>query len=162
MNPADGLRERAHIKRESFRKLAKRIRRKPPQNLDTWFADAHESAFEHINCIDCANCCKTTSPMFFERDIERLAAALRMKPGDFVTQYLFMDTDGIYALRQTPCPFLGPDNYCTVYEARPKACREFPHTTHRRMHQMIDLAVRNAAICPAVYEILSKLEAVQG
>ena len=95
--------------------------------------------------------------MFFDKDIERLASHLRMKPGDFVEQYLHLDTDGIYALKSSPCPFLGTDNYCSVYEHRPKACREYPHTQHRKMINKPNLAVKNTEICPAVVSILENI-----
>jgi hypothetical protein len=158
MNPSDGLAEKARRKSAEFKQLAARIRKKQPAGLDEWFAEADQEAFAEIDCLQCAQCCKTTPPMLFEKDIERLAGHLRMRPGKFVEQYLVLDTDGIYAMRSTPCPFLGADNYCSVYEHRPKACREFPHTTHRRMYQKMQLAVTNAAICPAVFRILEKLQ----
>jgi len=157
-HPAEGLPEKARKKQEAFRKTVKALKKRTPKRLDEWFEDAHEKAFETLDCLDCANCCSTTSPMFFDKDIERLAAHLRMKPGAFIEQYLFLDTDGIYALKHTPCPFLGADRYCSVYEYRPKACREFPHTQHRKMVQKLDLAVTNSSICPAVFHILEMLE----
>ena len=95
--------------------------------------------------------------MFFDRDIERLAAHLGLPAKDFIDTYLFLDTDGIYALKTAPCPFLGADNYCSVYEARPKACREYPHTNHRKMITKLDLALKNTAICPAVEPILRQV-----
>jgi Fe-S-cluster containining protein len=95
--------------------------------------------------------------MFFQPDIELLASALRMKTRNFIDRYLHLDTDGIYALKSTPCAFLGPDNRCSVYEHRPKACREYPHTNHRKMHNKLDLALRNLPICPAVGMVLERL-----
>ena len=80
-----------------------------------------------------------------------------MKPGDFIEQYLFLDTDGIYALKASPCPFLGTDNYCSVYDHRPKACREYPHTNHRKMITKLDLALKNTTVCPAVEQILKRV-----
>jgi len=157
-HPAEGLPEKARKKQEAFRKTVKALKKRTPKRLDEWFEDAHEKAFETLDCLDCANCCSTTSPMFFDKDIERLAAHLRIKPCAFIAQYLFLDTDGIYALKHTPCPFFGADRYCSVYEYRPKACREFPHTQHRKMVQKLDLAVTNSSICPAVFHSLEMLE----
>ena len=138
-------------------KLIKTLKKRKPKDLDQRFADIHDEVFEEIDCLTCANCCKTTSPMFFERDIERLAAHFKMKPGDFIAQYLFLDTDGIYALKSSPCPFLGADNYCSVYKYRPKACREYPHTNHRKMVTKLELALKNTEICPAVEMILERI-----
>jgi len=141
-------------------KFVKQLKKRKPKDLDEQFAYAHEQVFSNFDCLSCANCCKTTSPMFFEKDIERLASYLKMKSSDFISQYLFLDTDGIYALKSSPCPFLGADNYCSVYENRPKACREYPHTNHRKMISKLDLALKNSEICPAVENILERLKAV--
>lgn len=138
-------------------KQLKQLKAKKPKDLDNQFAKTHNEVFAHTNCLDCANCCKTTSPMFFERDIEHLAQHFNMKTTQFIDQYLYLDTDGIYALISSPCPFLGDDNYCSVYDNRPKACREYPHTQHRKMHNKLQLAEKNSAICPAVEDILQRI-----
>lgn len=148
-----------HQRIPAIRKSIAKLKKTKPNSLDEVFEELHEQEFEKRDCLSCGNCCKTTSPMLFERDIERLSNHLKMKPGSFVEKYLFLDTDGIYAFSSTPCPFLGTDNYCSVYEHRPKACREYPHTQHRKMQQMLDLAVKNAEICPAVLHILDQLSA---
>jgi Fe-S-cluster containining protein len=54
---------------------------------------------------------------------------------------------------------LGDDNACSVYDDRPKACREFPHTNHRKMHTHLALAQHNIEICPAVFAIVEQLKA---
>lgn len=157
INPAD-LPTKVRQWGKPLKAMLLKIKAKPPKNLDDIFQDFHDETFNKIDCLNCANCCKTTSPEFFEKDIERLSRVFKMKPGAFIEKYLFLDTDGIYALKSAPCPFLGSDNYCSVYDDRPKACREFPHTNHRKMHTYIHLAGKNAEICPAVFEILSKIE----
>lgn len=124
------------------------------------FHSVHNEVFDEFDCLTCANCCKTTSPIFYETDIDRLARALRMKPGDFVETYLRRDEDGDYVLQSTPCPFLGPDNYCAVYDDRPKACREYPHTDRKKVVQIMDLTLKNTLVCPAVYEMLERLKAI--
>jgi Fe-S-cluster containining protein len=157
-NPADKIPAELRKHGDKIRKTIKDLKKKKPGNLDAKFGDLHEEVFSEIDCLTCGNCCKTTSPMLFEKDIERLAAALKMRIGNFVETYLYMDTDGLYAMKQTPCPFLGSDNYCMVYDARPKACREYPHTNQRKMHTLLSLAETNATICPAVLEIIKRFE----
>jgi Fe-S-cluster containining protein len=92
-----------------------------------------------------------------EKDIERLAKRMRMKAVDFIAQYLYIDEDKDYVFQQTPCPFLMPDNYCMVYEDRPKACREYPHTDRKRMYQILNLTHKNCEICPVVHGITEEL-----
>lgn len=141
-------------------KLFRKLKRTKPKDLDQHVHQFHEEAFEHIDCLKCANCCKTTSPIFYQKDIERVAAALKMKPGPFIQKYLHMDEDGDFVLNVAPCPFLDSENYCLVYDARPAACREYPHTNRKRMHQILDLTMRNTMVCPAVLEIAEKLKEV--
>ena len=129
-----------------------------PRQVDDLFHTLHDEVFEETDCLSCANCCKTTSPIFYQSDIERAARALRMKPGDFVVRYLRIDEDKDYVLRSSPCPFLDTDNHCRIYSDRPKACREYPHTHRRKMIQVLDLTYRNTMVCPAVLEIVERIK----
>lgn len=126
--------------------------------LDAAFHESHEEVFAVTDCLQCANCCKTTSPIFYPVDIDRLSKSLRMKPGEFIEKYLKVDEDRDYVLKSSPCPFLGDDNYCSVYDSRPKACREYPHTDRKKMSQILDLTYRNTLVCPAVLEIVEKVK----
>jgi Fe-S-cluster containining protein len=140
------------------RKFLQGLRKKDARKVDDAFHQQHDEVFAEINCLDCANCCKTTSPIFYQNDIERLAKALRMRPGEFIEKYLQVDDENDYVLTSSPCPFLGPENYCSVYENRPKACREYPHTHRKKMVQIMDLTFRNTLVCPAVLEMLERLK----
>lgn len=118
----------------------------------------HQDEFSKTNCLDCANCCKTTGPLFTAVDIERISRHLKMKPGQFISAYLRLDEDNDYVLQKVPCPFLGQDNYCSIYETRPKACREFPHTDRKKFHQISHLTQKNVAICPAAFAIVEEMK----
>jgi uncharacterized protein len=143
------------------KKFLSGLKKKDPRNVDDVFHRVHDDVFETTDCLQCANCCKTTSPIFYQTDIDRVAKALRMKPGDFVTTYLRIDEDGDFVLKSSPCPFLDPENYCRVYEDRPKACREYPHTDRKKMVQIMDLTHRNTLVCPAVFEMVERLKKVK-
>jgi uncharacterized protein len=140
------------------RLFLEKLRKRKPADLDQVTLDLHQKAFSHIDCLDCANCCKTTSPILIDRDIDRLAKRLKMKPSQVVEQYLRLDEEGDYVFTQAPCPFLMPDNYCMVYEDRPRACREYPHTNRKRFHQILRLTFRNTLVCPAVLEVVEGLK----
>ena len=120
--------------------------------------ELHEAEFQKTDCLQCANCCKTTGPLFTDKDIERLAKHFRMKGTNFIDAYLRVDEEGDYVLQNVPCPFLGVDNYCSVYEVRPKACREYPHTNRKKFHQISNLTMKNVAICPAAFNIVEELK----
>jgi hypothetical protein len=134
------------------------LKKKDSRKVDEAFHSLHEEVFEETNCLTCANCCKTTSPIFYQTDIERAAKYLRMKPGYFVQQYLRIDEDKDYVLKSSPCAFLGEDNYCSIYENRPKACREYPHTDRKKMVQIMELTHKNTLVCPAVFEMVERLK----
>ena len=134
-----------------------RLKARPPKNLDLHFHQLHEEVFEKTDCLSCANCCKTTSPIFYDRDVERAAKALRMKPGAFTEKYLRLDEDNDMVLKTAPCPFLDGQNYCSIYADRPAACREYPHTDRKKMYQVLDLTFKNTLVCPAVLKITDRL-----
>lgn len=126
--------------------------------LDDLFHHAHTEVFEKTECLACANCCKTTSPIFYQTDIERAAKSIGIKPGDFIKKYLMMDEDGDFVFTSAPCPFLKEDNYCGIYKDRPAACREYPHTNRKNIRQILDLTYRNTLVCPAVLSIVEKVK----
>jgi hypothetical protein len=80
-----------------------------------------------------------------------------MRPGEFTDKYLKIDEDNDFVLRSAPCPFLDEDNHCRVYESRPRACREYPHTDRKKMTQLLELTYKNTLVCPAVLEIVDRL-----
>ena len=92
-----------------------------------------------------------------EADIVQIAKLFRMKLATFEKTYLRVDEDGDKVFQSMPCPFLGGDNLCSIYDVRPKACREFPHTDRKKIYQIIHLTLKNTLICPAAYEFVERL-----
>lgn len=135
-----------------------KLKAKPPRLLDERFAELHDEVFERTDCLTCANCCKTTSPIFTDKDIERIAKYLKIRPSQLIERHLHLDEDHHYVLNSSPCLFLGTDNYCSIYDVRPTACREYPHTNRRKMAQILNLTLENTKICPAVFEIVERLK----
>jgi Fe-S-cluster containining protein len=152
--------QKAYTLKKENRIFFDKLKRLKPKNLDAHFQNTHFEVFNKTDCIACANCCKTTSPIFYNKDIERLAKYFKIKPGDFIERYLKIDEDKDYVLRQAPCPFLDSDNYCAVYDNRPNACREYPHTDRKRIIQLLDLTYKNTFVCPAVLEITEKIKKI--
>lgn len=152
------FKEEAFKKARSNKEFLSRLKKVNSRKVDAEFHLKHEEVFEEIDCLTCANCCKTTSPIFYQTDIERAAKALRIKPGDFVDKYLRIDEDKDYVLQSSPCSFLDSENYCSIYNDRPKACREYPHTNRKKMVQIMDLTYKNTLVCPAVLEMVERLK----
>jgi len=152
------LPQRAKDTEKENRKFFQKLKKKPPKNLDNLMVELHEAEFKRTDCLQCANCCKTTGPLFTDKDIERISKHFRMKPQAFIDTYLHIDEDNDYVLQSVPCTFLGADNYCSIYEVRPKACREYPHTDRKKFHQISNLTIKNVAICPAAFNIVEEMK----
>jgi Fe-S-cluster containining protein len=138
-----------------FRKLAKW----DPRKLDERVHQLHDEVFDEIDCLECGNCCKSLGPRITTQDIEKIASSLKVKPGTVMQTYFREDEDGDFVFKSMPCPFLGAGNYCSIYDKRPKACREYPHTDRRRFYQLLPITLKNSFVCPAVYEIIERLKA---
>ncbi|MEY4934671.1 MAG: hypothetical protein RIS64_1030 [Bacteroidota bacterium] len=121
---------------------------------------AHEQAFESVDCLTCANCCKNYSPRFKPPDVKRIAKYLKMSESELKDTYLRRDEDGDFVVKQSPCPFLDSDNYCSIYEARPSDCHRFPYTDEDVLLKKQQITLKNSTFCPAVYLVLEKLMAV--
>jgi Fe-S-cluster containining protein len=152
------LRARAGEKHNEHKKFFAKLKKKPPKNMDVVMQQLHKEEFQQTDCLSCANCCKTTGPLFTDKDIERIAKHFKMKPQQFIDTYLQIDEDKDYVLKSVPCTFLGADNYCSIYDVRPKACREFPHTDRKKFQQISNLTLKNVAICPAAFNIVEKMK----
>ena len=152
------LPQRAKDTARETKTFFQRLKKRPPKKLDEITQEIHVEVFAQTNCLDCANCCKTTGPLFERKDIDRIAKYLRMKPAQFEAKYLRIDEDNDWVLQSLPCSFLAADNSCLIYEVRPKACREFPHTDRPKIYQIAQHTQKNVAICPAAFTIVEKMK----
>jgi len=145
------------VQLEQTKKIFRKWKQAKPKDLDQKFHKEHISEFKKMDCLTCANCCKTTSPIFRDADIRRIAKHLRIKESHLIQNYLKMDEESDYVLQKSPCTFLGTDNKCAIYEVRPLACREYPHTDRKNMFQILELTAENTLICPAVARIVKTI-----
>lgn len=152
------LPQRAKDTHNQTKKFFKKLKKKPPKHLDTLMQELHDAEFSKTDCLTCANCCKTTGPLFTDKDVSRIAKHFKMKEQQFIETYLRVDEDNDYVLQSVPCTFLGADNYCSIYNVRPKACREFPHTDRKKFQQISNLTLKNVAICPAAFNIVEEMK----
>lgn len=148
----------AKANKKSIARQISRLRKMRKGEVDDLIHPLHDEVFEEIDCLQCANCCTTTSPIITERDVQRISKQLGMKAAEFTQKYVFLDSDQEYAFKQTPCAFLGEDKYCGIYTSRPKACSEFPHTNQTNQIGILKLTETNATICPAVARIFENLD----
>lgn len=150
-------RQLALQKQSEHRKFLAQLKKKPPKNLDQLAKALHAEVFAEIDCLQCANCCQDLGPDLTEADITRIAKFFKMKLSTFEQTYLRVDEDGDKVFQHMPCPFLGPDKRCDIYDIRPKACAAFPHTDRKKLYQINHLTIKNLLICPAAYEFVERL-----
>lgn len=153
-----GLPKQAKDKHKENKKFFNSLKKKTPKHLDVLMQELHDDEFKKTDCLTCANCCKTTGPLFTDKDVARISKHFRIKEQRFVETYLRVDEDNDYVLKSVPCTFLGADNQCSIYDIRPKACREFPHTDRNKFQQISNLTLQNVAICPAAYNIVEAMK----
>ena len=135
-----------------------KLKKKTPKNLDYIMQELHDNEFKKTDCLTCANCCKTTGPLFTDKDVQRISKHFKMKPQQFIEQFLRIDEDNDYVLQSVPCTFLDADNYCSIYDVRPKACAEFPHTDRKKFQQISEITLKNMPICPAAFNIVEAMK----
>ena len=119
--------------------------------------ELHEEATARIDCLQCANCCKNYSPRFKTPDIKRISRHLKMRESEFIETYLVVDEEGDFVANRKPCPFLGADNFCSIYEERPSDCRRFPYTDEDVIVKRKELTLKNSTFCPITYYVMEKL-----
>ena len=158
MEDLDSLKSKAQSLKKENKKAFQQLKSKKDQVVDQLFHQLHDEVFEKIDCLNCANCCKTTGPLITDKDLERISKHLRLKPQAFIKKYLRIDEDKDYVLQTLPCPFLDDENYCSIYSVRPKACKEFPHTDRVKQKQLFPITLKNIEVCPAVFEMVEEIK----
>ena len=151
-------RHRTKEDKAALKRLLAQIAKSKSKKINQIADKIHEEVFQEIDCLDCANCCKCIPPILNEMDIKKAAKFLGMKPSNFKNQYIRIDEDMDMVMISSPCPFLENDNKCSIYDSRPRACREYPHTDNYEFQQNIKLHLNNSDYCPAVYHILDRMQ----
>jgi Fe-S-cluster containining protein len=128
-----------------------------PRQTDATAAALHAQAFQIIDCTRCANCCKTLNILLDADDVDRIAGHVGMTPEAFTAKYLQAVEGDQFQIVVKPCPFLGADDRCTIYDVRPSACGEYPHTDKSGFAHRTYLHAANAKICPAVFWIVERM-----
>jgi uncharacterized protein len=81
-----------------------------------------------FSCQQCNECCKQPGFVYLtKKDMKRLAQYFKMDQNQFVATHCKREGED-WVLRVNPdesCVFL-TDSGCSIYEARPNQCRDFP------------------------------------
>lgn len=145
--------------RRAFRSFLTKIKNKPPRGLDKIAEEIDAAVWKEIDCLACANCCRTMTPTFTNEDVKRISAHFEQTPDQFRKKWLYKDRNGDWMNKQTPCQFLDlTSNKCSIYSIRPADCAGFPHLTKKKMVEYIHVHQQNVEYCPATYSMVSKMQ----
>ena len=154
------FRERAARKKKSLKAFLTKLDDIVPHDMPKVVAETDASVWRDIDCMTCANCCKTMTPTFRRADIVRISAHLAMTPKEFVDRWLKKEEDtGDWVNHTQPCQFL-VDNKCSIYEVRPKDCAEFPHHNKKPFDAYNDTFTNNLHHCPATFTLVDRLKRI--
>lgn len=144
---------------KSFKRYLGRIEKNPPRNLDTIAEIIDAEVWREVDCLSCANCCKTMTPTFTTKDIKRISAHFEMTQQEFKTKWLKFDKkDGDWVNKKQPCQFLDlGTNMCSIYEVRPADCAGFPYLKKKKMVDYIHVHQQNVELCPATFKMVEKM-----
>ena len=154
-DPLHNWQKRSKEKQKEFKRLLARADKNQAIKL---LPDLHEEAFERIDCLQCAACCKNYSPRFKTPDVKRISKYLGLKESVFIDTYLRVDEEGDFVVKASPCPFLGQDNKCSVYDVRPSDCARFPYTDEDVLIKRQSLTLKNSSFCPITFFVLERLQ----
>jgi Fe-S-cluster containining protein len=127
------------------------------EKIDAIVHDLNDRVSSAIDCQSCGNCCRVMHPILEVGDIDRLSAHLSISPEEFRETYLAQEEDGEgFVFEESPCPFLS-GNSCSVYEARPGACRSYPHLHKKDFVMRLIGVVSNCSVCPIVFHVFEQL-----
>lgn len=153
------LRKKFEKNRKTLRYFITRTENDPPINLEILVDKTDKEVWKEIDCLSCANCCKTMSPTYTFQDIKRIAAHLEMRPKDFKEKWLYLDKkDNDWMNTSRPCQFLDlKTNMCSIYEVRPADCAGFPHLVKKPVTDYMHVHKQNIEYCPASMLFVEKM-----
>jgi len=136
------------------------VKRNPPRNLQSIAMKAGSDVWKDVDCLSCANCCKTMTPTYTNADIKKIASYLKISVDEMKSRWLKKERGtGNWINKTTPCQFLDLEtNMCNVYEVRPADCSGFPHLAKKRFIDYLHVHQQNLDECPATFRMVEKME----
>jgi uncharacterized protein len=155
-SPLSLIKKNSKQKRNLLRFLRGLTHRKVT-NLDAKARALTTEAFTKIDCLSCANCCKTMQPTWKKVEITRVAHHLGMSYKEYFDKYLVVE-EGDIMNKNAPCQHLAKDNTCSIYDIRPNDCKGFPHTQNRDFKLYISgTHIQNMDYCPITVHVIEGL-----
>ena len=154
------FKQKARYKKRSFRRFLTKLEKKAPRGMEALAAKLDKEVWKEIDCLTCANCCKTMTPTFTPADLKRISAHFGQTVDEFKTKWLYKERgSGDWMNKKEPCQFLNlKDNKCSIYAIRPADCAGFPHLP-KKMKDFAHVHKQNVEYCPATFRMVEKLMA---
>ena len=154
------FRKKVSLYKKIFKRFLTKVEKNPPRDLDKLTEKLNVEIWQHVDCLTCANCCKTMTPTYTPKDIKRISTYLGMTTKQFKDKWLYYDKkDGDWMNVQRPCQFLDlKTNMCSIYEVRPADCAGFPHFTKKKMVDYMHVHKQNIEYCPATYKMVERMQ----
>jgi uncharacterized protein len=154
------FKQKVKLNKRAFRYFLTRLENKPPRGLDKIPEAVAPEVWKEVDCLSCANCCKSMTPTFTVKDIKRISAHFDMTPNEFKDKWLMYEKrDEDWQNKKQPCQFLNlADNKCSIYEIRPEDCAGFPHLTKKKMTDYMHVHRQNLEYCPATFKMVEKMK----
>jgi uncharacterized protein len=145
--------------KKKLRTFLARLEKKPAESVHLITLEANELAWAKTDCLDCANCCKTMSPTYTQKDITRISKYLGMTKNAFTEKWLYRDRTGDWINKKQPCQFLDlKTNMCSVYDVRPRDCAGFPYHGTKKIKDYGNVFKQNVEYCPATYRLVEIMQ----
>ncbi len=145
--------------KRKMRLFLSKVEKNPPRGLDKLAEKIEKEVWQEVDCLSCANCCKSMTPTFTKKDIVRISAHFDQTPEEFKSKWLYLDNNGDWMNTRNPCQFLEKKtNMCSIYAIRPADCAGFPHLAKKKMVEYIHVHKQNVEYCPATYKMVEKMK----
>ena len=155
------FRQKVRHNKKTLKNFLTRIGKNPPRGLDSIAVTLEQEVWKEVDCMSCANCCKTMSPTYTKADIKRISKHFSQTPEEFTKQWLRKDREGDLLNKTEPCQFLDlKDNKCSIYAIRPLDCSGFPHLRKKKMVDYMHVHKQNIELCPATYRLVEKMQSL--
>ncbi len=143
--------------KKSLRAYINKLAKAKPRNLDATIKVLEKEVWKEVDCLSCANCCKTMTPTFTPKDINRISKHFNQTPKEFYKKWLKKERNGDVVNKIQPCQFLNlKDNKCSIYAIRPEDCSGFPHLS-KKFIDYDHVHKQNIEYCPATYKLVEKM-----
>ncbi len=133
------------------------LKDKDDKALDITVHAINDTVSAGIDCMACANCCKTLLISVTPEELASCSNHIGFSENEFKEKYLEESLKGNLYINTTPCHFLA-NNKCSIYTNRFADCREFPHLHKPGFRDRLLGTFLHYGKCPIVFNVIEELK----